>query len=384
MTLVTTQAMRGDLDQLLSGGLRELDITSAERDAVVQRYDELGSVLDELWASTRGANKVFAQGSFMLGTVVRNVNRNDDIDIDLVAVRDIAKASISQEELKDEVGSAVRLYAARAVSGFPEIEESSRCWTLTWQGMHMDVLPAIPNPEAAGDDLLITDKDVNRWLPSNPLGYAAWFRARTSLRLTAGHDVEAKRLEVQQVPEWQRRSVLQRAVQALKRHRDIYFSGRPDERPSSIVITTLAAHAYLGGTDLLQVLRQIVASMPDHLHKAAGRWTLLNPAQPDENFTEYWAIEPQHAVRFFEWLDTAATTFSNLETKSGLDQTIPLLKEAFGSRFASGAGRRLADDLCSARDEGSLRLHDNGGLRVAPDSAATRRVRGHSFAGGPR
>ncbi|UPW06903.1 nucleotidyltransferase (plasmid) [Rhodococcus pyridinivorans] len=384
MTLVTTHAMPSDLDQLLVGGLRELDITSVERDAVVQRYEELGVVLDELWASTRGANKVFAQGSFMLGTVVRNVNRNDDIDIDLVAVRDIAKASISQEELKDEVGSAVRLYATRAVSDFPEVEESSRCWTLTWPGMHMDVLPAIPNTEAAGDNLLITDKDVHRWLPSNPLGYAEWFRTQARRRLMASHEMEEKRLEVQQVPEWRQRSVLQRAVQALKRHRDIHFSDRPDQRPSSIVLTTLAAHAYRGGTDLHQVLRQIVASMPEHLHEEAGHWSLPNPAQPNENFTEYWATEPQRAARFFEWLDAAATTFSGLETKSGLDQTIPFLKEAFGSRFATGAVQTLAGDLRNARDDGSLRLHTNSGLRVAPDSATTRRVRGHSFAGGPR
>lgn len=383
MTLEATQAMRGDLDQLLMGGLRALDITPVERDAVVQRYEELGAVLDESWASTRGANKVFAQGSFMLGTVVRNVNRNDDIDIDLVAVRDIAKASISQEELKDEVGSAVRLYATRAVSGFPDIEESDRCWTLTWPGMHMDVLPAIPNTEAVGDNLFITDKDVHRWLPSNPLGYARWFHARTSRRLMASHGVEEKRLEVQQVPEWQRRSVLQRAVQALKRHRDIYFSDRPDERPSSIVLTTLAAHAYLGGTDLHQVLRQIVALMPDQFHEEAGHWSLPNPAQPEENFTEYWATDPQRVVRFFEWLDAAATTFSGLETKSGLDQTIPVLKEAFGSRFATGAVQRLVGDLGSARDGGSLR-HTTSGLSVVPDSAATRRVRGHNFAGGPR
>ena len=88
---------------------------------------------------TRGDNKVFAQGSFRLGTVVRNVHRNDDIDIDVLAMRDIERTSITQEELKAEVGDAVRRYSRRVISGNPTVDESSRCWTLTWPGMHMDI-----------------------------------------------------------------------------------------------------------------------------------------------------------------------------------------------------------------------------------------------------
>lgn len=49
---------------------------------------------------------------------------------------------------------------------------------------------------------------------------------------------------VRAVPKYQsNKTPLQRAVQILKRHRDIMFAGDED-KPVSIIITTLAAKAY--------------------------------------------------------------------------------------------------------------------------------------------
>ncbi|PJI84773.1 nucleotidyltransferase domain-containing protein [Luteimicrobium subarcticum] len=373
----------GGLDQLLGEGLAELDITQAEHDLAVQRYEELATFLDERWAATHGSNAVFSQGSFKLGTVVRNVSRNDEIDIDIVAVRDVIRGSISQEELKREVGDAVRTYANSAASNYPDVGESSRCWTLTWPEMHMDVLPAIPNPES--HDLLIPDRDVRMWLASNPSGYAAWFAGRSRVAEFA-HRAEAKRLDIQAVPQWRRRTVLQRVVQALKRHRDVYFADRLDDRPASIVITTLAALAYAGGTDLYGALRQVTTEMGSYLDVVDGVWVLQNPAQLDENFTDAWATEPQRAALFFEWLRAAEKAFAGFEVKSGLQHAIPMLEAAFGSRFARGASRGLADELGAARHDGALRMHTGGVLGAAsqgPVVTESRPVRRHGFAGGP-
>jgi hypothetical protein len=383
---MSTRPPRADLDQMLLGGLRELDITQEEHDRVVRRYQEFGEVLDDLWAPTLGSNRVFAQGSFMLGTVVRNVNRSDDIDIDIVALRDITSSSITQQALKDEVGTAVHAYARRMQSGSPIVEESERCWSLSWQGMHMDILPAIPDAEVGRGNLLITDKDVLRWLPSNPSGYARWFVSRSASQLIASGELEEKRLDIEAVPEWRQRTTLQRVVQALKRHRDVFFADKPGGRPASIVITTLAAHAYSGGTDLHRVLRDVIAEMPDHLRRVDGAWTLPNPAQAEENFVDSWAAKPSRPSNFFEWLTAAESTFNAIETKTGLDQAIPTLEAALGRRFATGASQGLADYLKGARDTGSLRVRSGGALSTAsaiPAGVASRPVIGHGFAGGP-
>lgn len=385
MTQTALQRPVGNLDHLIGEGLAALDITQAEFDLAEKRYSELGAVLNDQWAYTRGSNTVFAQGSFRLGTVVRNVNRNDDIDIDVVAVRDISKLSISQEELKDEIGEVAYAYAALPHSGYPTVGESSRCWTLTWPQMHMDILPAIPDLDRNRHSLLITDQEVRQWLKSNPSGYAAWFHEQTSRTLLAAEARERKELEIQRVPHWKRRSVLQRVVQALKRHRDIYFADRLHQRPSSIVITTLAARAYAGGDDLYGALRQVVGDMGDYLDFRGGEWVLSNPAHEEENFVDAWAHDPSRAGHFFEWLREAQRQFADFETKSGLDQVLPLLESSFGGRFVTGVRQGLADTLSGARAQGALRMNTGGvlGTAAAGVAAATsHRVGRHQFAGG--
>ena len=82
----------------------------------------------------------------------------------------------------------------------------------------------------------------------------------------------------------------------------------------------------------------------------------------------------------------AATDFAGFETKSGLNETLPALEAAFGTRFRRGASRGLAAQIGSARANGGLIL-TGGGLSVAngaPDVRPTRVVRDHGFAGGAR
>lgn len=370
----------GGLDRLISDGLQSLDISLAERERVTSRYTELGDELDLHWSTTHGHNVISPQGSFLLGTVVRNIHRNDDIDIDCVALRDIDKVSTTQAELKADVGVAARKYAAKPHSGYPKVTQCTRCWTLTWSGMHLDVLPAVPNREEGGTNILITDRDVRRWLDSNPAGYAAWFRDRMRDELIAERVILSEKLDVENVPEWRVKTTLQQAVQALKRHRDIYFADRLQDRPSSIVITTLAALAYHDRGELYDVLREITATMGDHLVHDGGRWVLANPAHAEENFADSWANDPRRSANFFEWLENAQSTFEDLGRRVGLDRTVPLLAEAFGDRFAKAASQSLGSSMYQARQDSKLQVVTGGALVAATTG---RTVRNHAFAGGP-
>src|SRR4051812_49326800 len=104
MTVTSDRGLR--LDGLLDHGLRDLDISAAEHTLAVMRYTDLGGCFDDHWSTTRGDNLVMPQGSFLLGTVVRNIDRDEGIDIDLVAIRDVSKFSTTQTELKEDAGVA--------------------------------------------------------------------------------------------------------------------------------------------------------------------------------------------------------------------------------------------------------------------------------------
>jgi len=88
--------------------------------------------------------------------------------------------------------------------------------------------------------------------------------------LTQRRDVLAKRMDVESVPYPVIKTTLQQTVQALKRHRDIYFSDHLDDRPASIIITTLAALAYTGSGDLYEVLDDITDRMPTSSSERTG------------------------------------------------------------------------------------------------------------------
>ena len=239
------------LDEMLGTGISQLDITPSERDLAVIRYTEVARSLAEHWNTDPYDGLVYPQGSMRLGTITRNYHRDDEIDIDLVARRDQPKQSISQDELKTDTGLALEKFVLSEPEGSPALDEGKRCWTLHYPGFHLDVLPALPNPDAKSKTgIIITDTELVRWQFSNPIAYANWFHKVMAEELADKLKVVAKRMDIAQVPDWQVKTTLQQTVQALKRHRDIYFTNALDLRPASIILTTLAAHAYRGGAPL--------------------------------------------------------------------------------------------------------------------------------------
>jgi hypothetical protein len=375
-------------NELLGAGIGSLDISASEHAAVVVRYELLGNTLDQYWANSPLENLVYPQGSFALGTVTRKVHRNDDIDIDLVVVRGLSRSSTTQAELKMDTGRGLKLFMAHPRSGDPNISESDRCWTLEYPGMHMDVLPAIP--EGNGSMISITDKNVSKWQPSNPKGYSDWFERTAAREIELRGRQATAGVEVDDIPTWRRKTNLQLAVQTLKRHRDIYFTGALHRRPSSIVITTLAALSYRHNTvdsssgDLFDALRAIVNGLESEIYKENGLWMVENPAMPGENFADYWEHEPWRAGYLFEWIDAAKQEFSDMPVSQGNDAVLNKIGRTLGVRAKTAGARSLAQPFLQARRTGSLRAVGGSGLLTTAPTVSGKVIPDHQFRGGQR
>lgn len=244
----------------------------------------------------------------------------------------------------------------------------------------MDVLPAIPDAEAKPNGILLSDRDLHEWQHSNPIGYANWFRGRMA---TEYHQLReaaavAKRLDVEYVPDWEVKTTLQRTVQALKRHRDIHFAESPEDKPASIVITTLAAKAYRGEASLFEVLVDVVGRMPDLIDNRDGVLWIPNPVQPEENFADRWRSHPARAQAFFDWMDRAQQDFTGFGEERGLDRIVTKLAESFGSDAANRVGQRSAETVKRAREDGLLGISAGTGMLGA---AHKRAVPPHTFHG---
>src|SRR5580700_4045447 len=231
------------LSALLEKTAEILDIPDSLHEDAVLKYEDVAAWLsDDASGLARYQPRVYPQGSFRLGTVVRPVTETDHYDIDLVCQLDIPKESTTQETLKTIVGK--RLGEREDLKRI--LEPSRRCWNLDYaDNFHMDVLPCLDNPERKPAGILLTDTQLLHWQRSNPIAYAEWFRERMRVAFDTRRAILAKALDadIEAVPDWQVKTPLQRVVQLLKRHRDLFFAARQEVRPISIIITTLAAKA---------------------------------------------------------------------------------------------------------------------------------------------
>ena len=309
MTKIKVQSHSDVLEEIV----KELDIPDATYEKAVGRYEAVGDWL-ERDESTIGkyTPEIYPQGSFQLGTVIKPYAKDDEYDIDIVCELAINKTEIVQKQLKEIIGKELRGYTQ--ANSLPAPVEKRRCWTLNYRNVgafHMDILPAIPNTEKENGGILITDEELSSWLHSNPKGYIAWFRERMDVPFQNMRRAraEATQARVDEILEHTIKTPLQRVIQLLKRHRDVMFSEKPDHQPISIIITTLAAHAYNNENNIAEAMINILSEMDKFIEKRGSVCWISNPVDEQENFADKWAEEPEKRKAFYEWLDAVRRDF---------------------------------------------------------------------------
>ena len=81
------------------------------------------------------------------------------------------------------------------------------------------------------------------------------------------------------------------------------FSERIDDKPISIILTTLAAHAYQQEQTISDALYSIIDRMDKYIEYRSGVAWIANPTDPAENFADRWQKYPVRKKAFQEWLD---------------------------------------------------------------------------------
>lgn len=352
---------------LLEGIADALDIPDSYYEQAVKRYNSIGTWLERDESSVACYDpEIYPQGSFLLGTVTKPISGAEEYDLDLVCELILQKTKISQEKLKKLVGDEIKLYA-RANNMNSRPKESRRCWTLRYADgaqFHADILPAIPDVESfkqlielhrhalpigSNSAIAITDNSLPNyswidpdWPRSNPKGYAEWFRSRMQTRFDAIRKSLMER-QVEDVPEFKVKTPLQRAVQILKRHRDIMFEDNSDDKPISIIITTLAGHAYNNETDIMETLQNLVKEMPLHIYRKNGVASIPNPVNPLENFADKWPEHPQREENFYRWLRQVQMDFREIAAQPDIQRAAELLKPRLGEQIINEELKKLRE-----------------------------------------
>tara|TARA_R110001592_G_scaffold22786_1_gene90290 strand:+ start:1105 stop:2235 length:1131 start_codon:yes stop_codon:yes gene_type:complete len=352
------------LGKFLSTLAEELDISPTKQQEAVDRYTSVSDWLSKPGSPLRLHNpELYPQGSFMLGTVTRPLSDAEEFDIDLVCRLGFRPDEVSQTGLKRMVGDRFRNHDTYE----DMLEEKDRCWRLDYANeFHMDILPAIPQEYKHDGSILIPDKklDENDWHVSNPKDYGAWFRKRMEVVFRRRQAIlaEAKAVHIEDVPEWQVRTPLQRAIQILKRHRDIMFEDDPDDKPISIIITTLAAHAYGNEEDIYEALQNIVIGMPAYIQLKEGVSWVPNPVNSEENFADKWEHESQRETKFKSWLDSVRSNLLNAVEARGLHVLAEQMRPHFGSDAVNRTMKSMGAAAYEERKAGNLHVDPKTGV----------------------
>jgi hypothetical protein len=341
----TLQLNTKRFNDFLTNIAESLDIPDALYEEATLKYEEVA-----IWLSDDGgelaqyAPEIYAQGSFRLGTVVQPVTNNCEYDIDLVCRLDLAKESTTQKDLKTKIGDRLKANADLV----KKLSSSRRCWNLTYpRQFHMDVLPSIANVEQPPDGILLTDTELHLWQKSNPKEYSDWFHRATVVQFQRIREDLAKSLNasIEEVPEWRVKTPLQRAVQILKRHRDLMFQHDLENRPVSIILTTLAARAYSDQTNVADALLKLAFDMPKYIENRDGKWWVANPVEPDENFADKWNEKPERRFAFLRWMDTVQKNVSEASKANTLMEASSVLSKKLGANAVSEAQTRYLTSL---------------------------------------
>lgn len=311
------------VDHVLDEVGRQLQITPTQFERASSAYASVGEWLRKEGNSLAAYDpEVHPQGSMALRTTVRPLH-GEEFDVDLVCQMDGWPGG--PMDLHGALGARLAEHAQYAKM----LEPKKRCWTLNYAGdLHLDALPARDDRGRSQDNSIeVPDrKTPKEWKSSNPKDFIAWFEEQARPYYRA---IEAKQQEPLPDPQpGDARDPLRRAVQLMKRHRDVRFEGDPENAPRSIVLTTLAAKYYNGQESVGEALLWILSGIISEIQDADGEPFLVpNPVNPEENFAESWQEASKAYDEFVDYIERLALDLRELIT-------IPL-----GEEFRKQGGR---------------------------------------------
>ncbi len=369
-------------EKLLENAVEALQISPSRYEAAERSYTSVGKWLNRDSSKLKDANpQVYVQGSFRLGTVIKPHSGDDDYDIDLVCELTLSKSSLTQHQLKEALGFELKEYAKAHEMKIPD--EGRRCWTQNYADgaqFHLDTLPAIPDGEDmryllasrgfsskwSESAIAITDRDhpyykciTSYWPHSNPKGYSDWFKSR----MTVIFEQRKKELayainaSVEDIPDYKVRTPLQSAIQLLKHHRNTMFAKRLDEKPISIILTTLAGHAYQQEPTISGALYSILQRMDSFIETRNGVSWIPNPTDPAENFSDRWQQYPERKGAFYEWLAQAREDFYSAANA--------LNEESAANTLTPRLGKKLIDASLSKNNVNYSDIHHHSSKQLA-------------------
>lgn len=365
------------IDDLLHRICISLQLSPTDYMLAVNHYQAIGKYLhDNDSPIAKHDPDIYPQGSLRIGTTVKPRGRQE-YDLDLVC----EMKALKSERCPDPVGLLNDIEAWLKANGIykDKVERMNRCVRVNYEHkFHLDILPACPDDASGYCCVVVPDRKMDDWKPSNPKGYAEWFE---KIARSSEFDVYFKAIKpVPHQEPLELKPPLKRAVQLIKRYRDIKL-GYNSKAAISIVLTTLSAQNYFGQESvnevLMGILEGIVASFPSD----GSILKVENPMNKEERFSERWEADPKLYTEFKVWITEFRDDWRNVNRAAGLLGRTPYLSKLFGEERVKSALEFQAESMTSLRSSESLSVEKTTGIITSVKSLSTMPIRKNNFYG---
>jgi hypothetical protein len=339
---------------------RGLEPTESQLATLERSYRSTSEFLVQCPELIGHLEEIYPQGSRQLGTMTRPLRNKEGFDVDLIARLNRAAWNVYSSDggattLMARLHTALQRYADQHSL---KLHTWPRCATLEYaDGMCADIAPIIDFPHAVAlhgqHHGMIPDRELRSFHPTNPKGFSKLFSDIAAIRpalpqITLESAEVMRKADITPLPDTDVFGrLLCRLIQMMKLHRDVAFADEKlqELRPSSILITSLAASSYklkaqIPHRDQVDLLLDIIRTMPMLIGKRPSinggvEWVVDNPTAPGDNLANSMdSLAKQDA--FIQWhgklVADVLAIMNAAESRSGLDQVAKKVSLVFGDK----------------------------------------------------
>lgn len=355
-----------NLDDLLLDVGTFIEPSDADRRIIDKRYRELkthlerpASALSEYLKSNE--SRIYAQGSVAISATIVSGEKDDRFDVDAMVEFDVPIDWSNRKPLD------VLFESLQGFPGAQKIERNTRCVTIHFAFMHMDVTimdPGIePRVERVGEIFHSPDQGDSYRVPSNPYGFSHWFRSSVQFQEGVGsfaEKVSKRRLEnyVDRLrpmspgaadqddlpPMIPARMDAQQvvALKLMKRILIVDYRKKDLKRPPSIYTTKKASDCGFEPLGLTAQLARLATCIRDEMDKALAIENgpdERNPTYEPDCINDRWPETQEDRLTFRASMQNVLDTLLKA-ARSDFKEIARLLSELFGETITQKAAER--------------------------------------------
>lgn len=363
MHSTVSESRAGLVDGLLLEIAKRVQLSPTNYKLAVERYQAISEYLDRDGSPLRGIiARLYPQGSMAIGSVITSKFENDEFDIDIIAEMGISTAT-KPGIILDTLFHALNGEKGSRYHG--KVARCSRCAQVQYEGMHLDVTPAVllPSKNARTSQIFhANEKDPahkHYTVVANPWGFAEWFKEQMPESAMFVEDM-AKRV-TEPVPATEPHYAKARplvALQLLKRWRNKNYDQRDGRMPPSVMLSCFVARNSGYRTNLFEEL----SAQAQYIHRYFSEQTeqgalvkIENPACPGEDiFTDRWPGTLAAQRQFTEDLQALNLKLTALSQNRTLENCQRVMADLFGEKPTTWAVDELAKNYRTKSYSGGL------------------------------